>query len=435
MIISRTTGAMWMRLLCVLAVVLILSGCGSSDTPVETEDISVETTSAVLPLAEEDSAQVVPTDVQILPDTTEEAMEAADQETMETVGATISEEAAEPEVLDATVPEEESVPKETQVSQELIAAQEENRMLQEKLEEMSGNQEKQKMTQIVIGALATVILVMALIFLYLWRKADHALKKARRRNQHLDAPISQIHVGKTHGIGGRNSQQDSFSVSPTELYEQNGVLAVVADGMGGLENGDKASQAAVISAMESFYQVTGTGTERLLQILTVAKSAVNAVRTGLGTSECGTTLLMGLIQNGEFHYVSVGDSRIYLYRAGRLVQLNREHSYLYDQLHQAVNGKIGIREAFANEKNGCITSYLGMQEMTHVDIPANAISILPRDKFLLMSDGVYNALTEEEICIAMRHPAQDAAEAIKSFISTKNFQDQDNYTLVVLECR
>ena len=39
------------------------------------------------------------------------------------------------------------------------------------------------------------------------------------------------------------------------------------------------------------------------------------------------------------------------------------------------------------------------------------------------------------ICLAMRHPAQDAAEAIESFISTKNFQDQDNYTLVVLECR
>jgi serine/threonine protein phosphatase PrpC len=51
-----------------------------------------------------------------------------------------------------------------------------------------------------------------------------------------------------------------------------------------------------------------------------------------------------------------------------------------------------------------------------------------------MSDGVYNALSQEEICLAMRHPAQDAAEAIGSFISTKNFQDQDNYTLVILEC-
>lgn len=429
---SRTAKAVLTRLLCVLCVLLMLTACSSvddADAPIST---AVETTEAVL------TTQAAETEaVQTLPEQTLPTGEAVDPEAVEPATETLAEETAELNTTEPTQAVEETISKEVQLSEELLAAQQENQRMQKELDDLTQQQEKNQKTVIILAAAAAVILIAALLFLYFWRHAAAALKKARKRNHRmeLDVPISQIYVGKTHGIGGRSSQQDSFSVSPTELYEQNGVLAVVADGMGGLENGDKASQAAVISAMESFYQITGTGTERLLQMLSVAKAAVNTVQADLGTSECGTTLLMGLIQNGEFYYISVGDSRIYLYRAGRLIQLNREHSYLYDQLHMAVNGKVGMREAIANEKNGCITSYLGMQEIAHIDIPANAVSILPKDKFLLMSDGVYNALTQEEICLAMRHPAQDAAEAIKSFIATKNFQDQDNYTLVILECR
>lgn len=418
--ISRTSEAVIIRLLCVLAVLLMLSGCGSSaETADPVESISMETTSS-------EQTTEMPEEVQTA---------LVEMEKNAEIGSTEASGQEEDVLPGETV--EETVPEEIRLAEELLAAQEENQMIRKELDELTEQQEKTTKTVMVLSVAAAAILIAALMLLYVWRRAVAALKKARKRNHRPDpdTPITQIHVGKAHGIGGRSSQQDSFSVSPAELYGQNGVLAVVADGMGGLENGDKASQAAVISAMESFYQVAGTGMERLLQLLAVARDAVNASKAELNTAEGGTTLLMGLIQNGEFHYVSVGDSRIYLYRSGRLVQLNREHSYLYDQLKHAVNGKIGITEALANEKNACITSYLGMPELSYIDIPATPISVLPKDKFLLMSDGVYNALTQEEICLAMRHPAQDAAEAIQSFISTKNFQDQDNYTLVVLECQ
>ena len=434
----RTPKTVLIRLLCVLAVLLMLTGCSSSEEELinsvsETETISAETSPDMLP------TEATVSDSAPLTDFTEGAAGTNLNTSDELLPL-------QPEDADAITdsadtmsdgPVEETVSIEAKLSADLATAQEENQLLQTKLEELSNQQKKQHQALIIIAAASMVVSVIALLFLYFWRKAVAALKRARKKNARKDpdVPITQIAVGKTHGIGGRSTQQDSFSVSPAELYTQNGVLAVVADGMGGLENGDLASQTAVISAMESFYQITGTGSERLLQMLALTKNAVNTAKAELGTNECGTTLLMGLIQNGEFHYVSVGDSRIYLYRAGRLIQLNREHAYLYDQLHQAINGKIGMKEAFADEKNSCITSFLGMQDIAHIDIPATPISVLPKDKFLLMSDGVYNARSQEEICLAMRHPAQDAAEAIKSFISTKNFQDQDNYTLVVLECR
>lgn len=431
----RTPKTVLIRLLCVLAVLLMLTGCASSEeisTPAETESISAEPSSDMTATEATVPDSAFPTES--IEDTADATEGAVDE--LPLIQDENTEELENNVDALSDKPVEETVSLEAELSAKLTSAQEENQQLRSELDALSNQQKKQRQALIIIAAAAMVVSVVALLFLYFWRKAVEALKKARKKNarRDIDTPITRIFVGKTHGIGGRSTQQDSFSVSPAELYEQNGVLAIVADGMGGLENGDKASQAAVISAMESFYQIAGTGTERLLQMLTVTKAAVNTAKAELGTAECGTTLLMGLVQNGEFHYVSVGDSRIYLYRAGRLIQLNREHSYLFDQLHQAINGKIGMQEAFSDEKNGCITSFLGMQDIAHIDIPANPIPILPKDKFLLMSDGVYNALSQEEICLAMRHPAQDAAEAIGSFISTKNFQDQDNYTLVILEC-
>lgn len=428
----RTPKTVLIRLLCVLAI-LLMTGCTSSDEqatlPLETESIVVET-STDMQSTEATVSESTPL-TEIISGA-ESITDSSSDNRQEDPAVSVN----DADTLTAD-PVEATVSVEAQLSAELTTAQEENQALLAQLDALSSQHEKQHQALIIAAAFAMVLSVVTLLFLYLWRQATAALKKARKKiaRKDPDTPITQIIVGKAHGIGGRGTQQDSFSVSPAELYPQNGVLAIVADGMGGLENGDKASQAAVISAMESFYQITGTGTDRLVQMLAVTKNAVNAAKAELATAECGTTLLMGLIQNGEFHYVSVGDSRIYLYRAGRLVQLNREHSYLYDQLDQAINGKIGMQQAFTNEKNGCITSFLGMDNIAHIDIPATPISVLPKDKFLLMSDGVYNALSQEEICLAMRHPAQDAAEAIESFISTKNFQDQDNYTLVILECR
>ena len=57
------------------------------------------------------------------------------------------------------------------------------------------------------------------------------------------------------------------------------------------------------------------------------------------------------------------------------------------------------------------------------------------DRLILMSDGVYNALTEEELCSALGLPAEQAAEALRRRIQEKNYPTQDNYTAILLEMR
>lgn len=247
----------------------------------------------------------------------------------------------------------------------------------------------------------------------------------------LEAPAT-IQVGKLHQIGDRESQQDCLAVSPTELYDARGVLAVVADGMGGLSDGDKMSQTAASAMMNGFMNCREYSPELILALTVEANQAVNRV-LGPNQGRSGTTLVAGIVKDGLFNYVSVGDSRICLYRQGLLTQLNREHIYRNELRTQAVNGLGTLWDAGTHPKAAGLTSYLGMGSLKYLDIPAEPLRVCRGDKIILMSDGVYNAMTLPELEGALALPAQQAADAIGQTIHAKAYRNQDNYTAVILQ--
>lgn len=245
--------------------------------------------------------------------------------------------------------------------------------------------------------------------------------------------IGEIGVEKLHQQGARKSQQDCFSVSPDELRSTHGLLAVVADGMGGLSDGDKVSQAAVTAMMNGFYTTLGSPERVLPVLLGMANRAVNALLGPDGVYKSGTTLIAGLIRDGAFHYLSVGDSYICLLRGGELIQLNRHHIFRDELIVRGINGEGNFQDALEHPKAAGLTSFLGMGELKYVDMPAQPVHILPGDKFILMSDGVYNALSIQELTEALSTDA-GAAEALHERISAKAYSNQDNYTAVILSC-
>ena len=239
-------------------------------------------------------------------------------------------------------------------------------------------------------------------------------------------------VGKLHQQGARGSQQDCFSVSPTDLIPTFGLLAVVADGMGGLTDGDKVSQAAVSAMMNGFYTTQGQPEEVLLTLLGQANSEVNRLLGPDGYGKSGSTLVAGLVRGGKFYTLSVGDSRVCLYRDGALYQLNREHIFRHELEQRAVNGEEELRTAYTHPRGAGLTSYLGMGKLRYVDMPAEPIEIREGDKFLLMSDGVYNALTRAELTACLNASAGEAAVLLEQAVRAKNYSNQDNYTAVIL---
>lgn len=277
-----------------------------------------------------------------------------------------------------------------------------------------------------------------------WLK--NALKKNKKapsqgevpRGEVIPGELSQgkisLSIGKLHALGGRKNQQDSFSVSSEEMISTHGLLAVVADGMGGLADGDQMSQCAITAMMETFYRLQGDPDRILLMLVESATQAVNAKLGRNNYSTSGSTLVAGLIQNGAFHYVSVGDSRICLYRDGVLYQLNREHVFRQELEIRAINHESSWETADSHPKANGLTSFLGMGSLKYVDIPAEAVQIRPGDKFILMSDGVYNSVGKEEIAAQLEKSAQEAADGIGKLIDEKNVSGQDNYTAVIIAC-
>ena len=287
---------------------------------------------------------------------------------------------------------------------------------------------------LVIGIVLTVILL------------SRFMKKKRGKNKQVSSKKkassisgtseintdSNIVVGKLHAQGARENQQDSFAVSPPEMMKTHGILAVVADGMGGLSGGERVSQMAVSTMMDGFPSASGSPDQILLGLLQKANSSVNRMLGPSGLNRSGSTMAAALIKNGLFYYISVGDSRIALLRDGCLYQLNRDHVYCNELAVDAVNGSGSVRGAFSHPKAHGLTSFIGMGRLKYVDIPARPIALKPGDRFVLMSDGVYNALTEGELADAIGQPAEESADYLGNMIRQKNYSTQDNYTAVIL---
>ena len=259
----------------------------------------------------------------------------------------------------------------------------------------------------------------------------------------LEPPDSgRVRVDKLHEQGARSGQQDCFYVScegdwisdVVILNGAPGLLAVVADGMGGLADGDKVSQTAVSAIAQGFHQAQGTPQQVLLQLAERANMAVNQLLGEDGLYHSGSTLVAGLLREGAFHYLSIGDSRICLYRKGVLYQLNREHIYQNELSVRFVNGEESLENVAGHPKAAGLTSFLGMGQLKYIDLPAEPVQVRRGDQFILMSDGVYNALTPEELSAALERGAGQAARALDEAIRAKNYQNQDNYTAVILTC-
>lgn len=288
---------------------------------------------------------------------------------------------------------------------------------------------------ILIGALLLLAVtnVASLVCLFRRKKRRSKQKAKRGTTEPIHADTGNVRgFGTVHNIGSRSGQQDSFDVINCPA----GMLAVVADGMGGLTDGDKVSQKIVATMRADSVRIRPGQTDKVLcQMVAHANQEVNRM---LGTArqyKCGSTLLAVLVENNTMQWITVGDSRIYLYRGGSLIQINREHIYSAELLERAINGKISFAEALRDPQADRLSSFVGMGELKHVDICMNRLKLCRGDRILLMSDGVFNTLSNEEIAgvIQSASDAAGAAAQLEQKVLQKNSPNQDNFTCVILE--
>lgn len=244
-----------------------------------------------------------------------------------------------------------------------------------------------------------------------------------------------IFVASLTNTGKREYQQDSLGVAPID----NGMLAVVADGMGGLTGGEKVSQLLIRTFLTNIKKFApGYRGGCLYSLLSYANREVNQMLGPDGIYKSGSTLLSVLLERFAdkwmMQWVSVGDSRIYLYRGGSLIQINREHNYQKELLLKAVRGEIPFSEVASDSNNAKLTSFVGMGELRYVDGSIRSTSLLENDVVMLMSDGVFNTISEEHICAILRKSIsiKEAAAELEKMVLVAENPHQDNFTAVLL---
>ncbi len=269
-------------------------------------------------------------------------------------------------------------------------------------------------------------------------------KKGKHSYQHHSTAVKKSPVGRSlqvahsnhQHLGARENQEDAFALSDSgdpDQVRKNGVLAVVADGMGGLSCGEVASQTAVNTFLDIYQSSSGDIRQRLYQALTVANSAVfDQAYDGQQDYDMGTTLVAAVIHDNHLYWIAAGDSRIYLLRDGKLILLSRDHIYGNHLELDVEKGKISREEADNHPEKDYLTSYLGLIELPEIDSSEDPLALQPGDLILLCSDGLYDTLSEEEIEQALKEAKGNISEKLVNSALVRKNKHQDNITVVTM---
>ena len=236
-----------------------------------------------------------------------------------------------------------------------------------------------------------------------------------------------------HGTGARSYQQDSFAYEGTDC--NGGIFAVVADGMGGLVNSGEVSSAIVEKMIYEYtHKAYPNDMEQLLSLYgTAVESAAELTRDN--NYKSGTTLCACLIRKAHISWISSGDSRLYIWRGGAMIQLTRDHDLLRDLIPACASGNMTYSDALSNPRKDALTSYIGSSTPKYIDFNDEPVPLLKGDKVVIMSDGVYRGLSLSDMASCLSKNAKKSADNIDALIKKKNIATQDNYTALIIEIK
>lgn len=237
-------------------------------------------------------------------------------------------------------------------------------------------------------------------------------------------------IGIVHGIGDRMTQQDAYWVSE----DLGGYLLVLADGMGGRSGGEKAS-AAVIETCRQFVETQGEIPKNTELLKGVLSDSNTAVREALGrlAGKGGSTAVFASVWEDCACWVSVGDSHLYLWRDGKLKQLNKEHNYAATLALLVEAGTITREDAEKHPSRDSLTSCIGEEEIAEIDESTELLKLQAGDKLMLCSDGVFRTVPDEELTEILCENAEAAAAEIERRVTEAAIPEQDNFTAIIWE--
>ena len=229
----------------------------------------------------------------------------------------------------------------------------------------------------------------------------------------------------THTGLVRSENEDSYVVDEP--------VFAVADGMGGHLAGEVASQMAVATLRRRADDRSLPDVDSIIDAVRSANLEINdAAASSADQRGMGTTLtalaVVGSDGNEQLALVNVGDSRAYVLRNDRFVQLSVDHSYVQELI---ASGQLAAAEARFHPHRNIVTRALGIDRSVQID--AWTLTLVTGDRFLLCSDGLVDEVVDETIADLLRS-IDDPQQVADQLVATANRHGgRDNTTVVVVD--
>ena len=209
-----------------------------------------------------------------------------------------------------------------------------------------------------------------------------------------------------------------------------GVIALVADGMGGCNGGEIASQLACERIPKEYFASNGPAPAALRASLEAANAEIfQSAEARPELRGMGTTAVAFAVTATHGWLAYVGDSRLYLIRRGQIYRMSEDHSLVFEMVHK---GMLTPEEARNHQDRNVLSRALGSRAQVEVSCWEEPFPIQPGDRFLLCSDGLHDLVTDEKML--QLGAGGDLGEATAKLVEAANAGGgYDNISVILLE--
>lgn len=212
------------------------------------------------------------------------------------------------------------------------------------------------------------------------------------------APPLLLQIATVSEVGDRTANQDALACAQKDHL----TCLVVSDGAGGHAGGEVASRLVVEAITESFMRELSFSPRALQSYLQQATEQVAAGRRDSGLADMSATVAMVLIDQDNHSVLCghLGDTRIYIFRAGRLHHVTKDHS-LVQQFVDA--GYLSADKIRTHPKRSILFAAIGPEHEQAPIISSEAITLSAGDALLLCTDGLWEWLSDDDILHCLQH--------------------------------
>ncbi len=216
----------------------------------------------------------------------------------------------------------------------------------------------------------------------------------------------------------------------TAIRDSHGCLALVADGMGGHSHGEIASQMAADIITRHYFDTNYSVLEALRRAFEKANKSIfqKAVKNP-SLKGMGTTCTAVILQQNQLYLGHVGDSRAYLLKGDRTLQLSNDHTLVQ---HLLDTGRITQEESLSHPQRNIVTRAMGTAAKVKADFALLSLQFEVGDKLLICSDGLYEYIKAPELqAIIQRNKLNEASHALIELAKQRG--GHDNISVLIVE--